>query len=147
MNFSEIREICRCFARSQLSEIEYRDSYSSLRLLQNPAARPVATSPVSVTPVMALPTGSAAMLIKSPQVGHFLIGHPSKTTACVEAGCLVRKGDIVAFLQVGPLLFPVRSDVDGIIDSVLVEPQALVEYATPLFSLSESESLNENHRS
>ncbi|MDR6678410.1 acetyl-CoA carboxylase biotin carboxyl carrier protein [Pseudomonas oryzihabitans] len=141
MNFSEIREICQCFAKSQLSEIEYRDSHSSLRLLQDAAAKPVASSPVSVTPVMALPTVSTAMLIKSPQVGHFLVAHPSKATACARAGSLVRKGDIVAFLQVGPLLFPVRSDVDGTIDSILVEPQTLVEYATPLFSLSPVRSL------
>jgi acetyl-CoA carboxylase biotin carboxyl carrier protein len=79
--------------------------------------------------------GAASIDIRAPSLGVFLDRHPLAACPFVAIGDEVTQGDLLACLQVGALLMPVRAPGAGIVAARLAEPGALIGYGTPLFSL------------
>lgn len=74
------------------------------------------------------------VLAKAPTAGIFTSTHPLRPERDSAAGSAVSKGDIVAFVRVGPVLVPVTAEKAGTVASVTTEAGTLVGYGTSLFT-------------
>lgn len=137
MNMVDLKDLCDTFGRSQLNELELTSATTRIRLRQH--CQPVQNTPVleelNLWPEEPLPVSPEAVVICSPGIGQLLLSHPSLPDKKTEVANYVSKGDTVAYLQVGLLLFPVISDVDGVIERLLAEPLKRVDFSAPLFSV------------
>ncbi|WP_443701174.1 biotin/lipoyl-containing protein [Pseudomonas sp.] len=88
--------------------------------------------------VAAAPPVEAAheQLLKTPGLGHLRLTHPDHREVLVTVGSLVGRGQLVAFLQVGELLLPVRSQHAGRLAAVLTECGAAVGYGEAFMRLA-----------
>lgn len=90
-----------------------------------PHSAPLAAAPVS---------RPENVLAKAPTAGIFTSVHPLRPERERAAGSSVSKGDIVAFVRVGPVLVPVTAEKTGTVASVTTETGTLVGYGTSLFT-------------
>ena len=77
----------------------------------------------------------AGATIASPGIGTFRRAHPLHDKPLAEDGARVAAGQVVALLQVGALLQPVRAPSDGILSSVRPADGALIGFGDPLFDI------------
>ena len=73
--------------------------------------------------------------IASPGIGTFRRAHPLHDEPLAEEGEHVAAGQVVALLQVGALLQPVRAPSDGVLSSVRPADGALIGFGDPLFDI------------
>ncbi|MCF1464329.1 acetyl-CoA carboxylase biotin carboxyl carrier protein subunit [Agrobacterium vitis] len=76
---------------------------------------------------------AAAVTVKAPSVGHFLADHPARADEASKDGSVVKAGDTLGFVKIGPLLLNVTAPQDGILGEALVKSGDLVGYGDPLF--------------
>lgn len=76
--------------------------------------------------------GPGLAVLPSSGFGEFRSRHPLVSEIGPYEARSVVKGQIVAFLQTGELLFPIEADRDGIVARVLVSDGALVGYGMPV---------------
>jgi acetyl-CoA carboxylase biotin carboxyl carrier protein len=88
-----------------------------------------AASPVAATE-SAPPDGRT---IKSPIVGTFYRAPAPDKASYVEVGDRVRKGQVVCIVEAMKLMNQIESDLDGIVDAILVENAAPVQFGQELF--------------
>jgi acetyl-CoA carboxylase biotin carboxyl carrier protein len=84
-------------------------------------------------------TGAHTAAATAPVAGVFLDRHPLRSSPLVCRGQSVRQGDIVALLQIGQVLAPVASPVNGVVASTLVSPGTLVGYGAALVAIDTGE--------
>lgn len=80
----------------------------------------------------AVPARSA---VTADRPGVFLHRHPLRTDALIEAGERVVTGQVLGLLRVGPLLFPLRAPVAGIVIGMWMPHEAIVGFGTKLVEL------------
>ncbi|MDC0423515.1 acetyl-CoA carboxylase biotin carboxyl carrier protein [Methylophilaceae bacterium] len=71
--------------------------------------------------------------LTSPMVGSFYRASSPDTSAFVEIGSVVKKGDTICIIEAMKLLNEIESDVDGVIKEILVENGQPVEFGETLF--------------
>ena len=132
MTFEEIERLVRRLEGSDITALTVTDDTSSLTLRLAPglAERAAGTPTVDASP----PTPPATPTLRAKAIGLLRLRHPEAANAPVFPRA-VMEGDIVAFLQAGPLLLPVVAEADGSIGEPLVADGGLVGYGTPLFPL------------
>ncbi|WP_456107700.1 acetyl-CoA carboxylase biotin carboxyl carrier protein [Ruminococcus sp.] len=92
------------------------------------AAAPAETPAVSQKP--------AGKSIKAPLVGTFYAAPSPDQPPFVQVGDTVKKGDVVLIIESMKLMNEVTSDVDGVVQEILVKNGDAVEYDQPLMILS-----------
>ena len=129
MTFEEIERLVRRLEGSDITEMTVTDDASSLTLAAWRPARPnePPASPRSSPPRRPRPKIQPCGPGRSACCG---LRHPEAADAPVFPRA-VTKGDIVAFLQAGPLLLPVVAEADGSIGEPLVTDGGLIGYGTP----------------
>lgn len=75
--------------------------------------------------------------IKAPLVGVFYSAPSPEESAYVSVGDYVNKGDVVCLIEAMKMMNEVVAHKSGVIKSVLVENEDMVEYDTPLFVIQE----------
>lgn len=75
------------------------------------------------------------LIVRAPSVGVLLDRIPGRAEPLCTLGMAVQPGSLVALLQVGPLLLPVRATCDGSAGNWLVAPGSTVGYGTPLLEI------------
>lgn len=70
--------------------------------------------------------------ITSPMVGTFYAAPSEDAKAFVQVGDTVKKGQTVCIVEAMKLMNEIPSEVDGIVEAVLVENEDLVEFGQPL---------------
>ena len=73
------------------------------------------------------------VFITSPIVGVFYSASGPEEEPFVKVGDTVKKGQIVGIVEAMKLMNEIESDVDGVIEEVLVENAQTVEYGQSLF--------------
>lgn len=91
-----------------------------------------ATSPDLATPML---DDADVLAVPAPSVGVLLDRIPGRAEPLCAFGKAVQLGSLVALLQVGSLLLPVRAPCDGLAGDWLVAPGSTVGYGTPLLEL------------
>ena len=76
-----------------------------------------------------------AVFITSPIVGVFYNAPGPEEEPFIKAGDRVKKGQIVGIVEAMKLMNEIESDVDGVIDEILIENAQSVEYGQSLFKL------------
>ncbi|MCF1494986.1 hypothetical protein GOZ83_22775 [Agrobacterium vitis] len=76
---------------------------------------------------------ASSMTVKAPCVGHFLAHHPARAYDVAKEATVIKAGDTVGFIKIGPLLLNVTAPQDGILGEALVKSGTLVGYGDPLF--------------
>ncbi|WP_281799046.1 biotin/lipoyl-containing protein [Komagataeibacter rhaeticus] len=118
--------------RHGIQELDVHDDTMELRLRLDPAAMTAAgTSSGRISPVLSTAPSSATM-IHSPCMGRALLAHPLRSSPEVEPGQNVEEGDIVAFVGVDHILYPVLAPCAGCIGEIKVTQGMVIGYHQPL---------------
>lgn len=72
-------------------------------------------------------------VIKSPLVGTFYVAPSQDAKPFVTVGERVSKGQTIAIVEAMKLMNEIESDYDGVVQEILVENGAMVEYGQDLF--------------
>jgi len=73
--------------------------------------------------------------IKSPMVGTFYSSPNPESPPYVKVGTRINKGDVVCIIEAMKLFNEIESEKDGIIEKILVENSASVEYGQTIMLL------------
>ena len=73
--------------------------------------------------------------IEAPMVGTFYVAPAEDAKPFVCVGDLVKKGQTVAIIEAMKFMNEITSDVDGIVEEILVENESLVEFGQPLMRI------------
>lgn len=76
-----------------------------------------------------------AVFITSPIVGVFYSAAGPEEEPFVKVGDTVKRGQVVGIVEAMKLMNEIESDVDGVIEEILVENAQSVEYGQSLFKL------------
>lgn len=74
-------------------------------------------------------------IVKSPIVGTFYRAPAPGAKPFVDVGSKVKKGDVLCIIEAMKIMNEIKSDVDGIVEEILVENGQPVEYGQPLFKI------------
>ncbi len=146
-NVDLLREILRMFEESNVARLEISTDDFKLKLSKYPdtSVQPLPVSPPAPQPVAA--QGSTeekpaerteeegVHYIKAPMVGTFYRAPAPGADPFVKVGDRVKKGDVVCIIEAMKIMNEIKSDVDGIVEEVLVENAHPVEYGQPLFKI------------
>jgi pyruvate/2-oxoglutarate dehydrogenase complex dihydrolipoamide acyltransferase (E2) component len=83
-------------------------------------------------PASQLVAGDESFLHKSPLVGTVFL-QDSETNPHVSVGDQVKKGDMLAIIEVAKMFHTIEAEIDGVISDILVENGDSVEVDQPLF--------------
>lgn len=141
MDIPKISRLAGLLAARQIQELEWSNGQSWLRLSLGPVPPAVAgpLPEIPASPSSARVAGEPEpdrVEVTSTAVGFFLDRAPLQTQAMAALGTRVAAGDLVGLLQVGPILLPVRSPVEGVVAVCMVQPGDRIEYRQPIMQLT-----------
>lgn len=148
VDLETIEKLADIVAAKELGEITIADGekYITVKgkkcpppMLMPSAGAPVAASPAVSAAAPAAPAVSqkpAGKSIKAPLVGTFYAAPSPDQPPFVQVGDTVKKGDVVLIIESMKLMNEVTSDVDGVVQEILVKNGDAVEYDQPLMILS-----------
>ena len=147
VDLETIEKLADIVAAKELGEITIADGEKYITVKGKkclppmpPAGASVAASPaVSAAAPAETPAVSqkpAGKSIKAPLVGTFYAAPSPDQPPFVQVGDTVKKGDVVLIIESMKLMNEVTSDVDGVVQEILVKNGDAVEYDQPLMILS-----------
>lgn len=77
----------------------------------------------------------ADQVVTSPLVGVFYAASSPDADPYVKVGDRVRKGQVLGIIEAMKLMNEIESEYDGVVEAILVENEAVVEYGQPLFRI------------
>ncbi|MBD8708135.1 acetyl-CoA carboxylase biotin carboxyl carrier protein [Pseudomonas sp. CFBP 13711] len=149
MDIRKVKKLIELLEESGIDELEIREGEESVRISRHsktPAQQYYAPAPVAApspapvaAPVAAAEAPSAPKLngtvVKSPMVGTFYRTPAPGSSAFVEVGKTVKKGDTICIVEAMKMMNHIEAEVSGTIESILVENGQPVEYDQPLFTI------------
>jgi biotin carboxyl carrier protein len=129
VSFDAIERTVRRLEGAQVSRFEYQDENLCLRLTLGEANPAQASAGINAEKSVETGRASAA--------GIFTSSHPVSNDDAMASGTRVRAGQIVGFVQVGPVVRPVAASRDGVLGRRLVDNGTLVGWGQRLFELHE----------
>ncbi len=154
MNLKEIKELIEMLKDTDISELEIERSGVKVRLRKggdvtfHPAmprmeyppativAPAIAEAPAAPAPPAektAEPAKANQIKVTSPIVGTFYRASSPDKPPYVEAGDVVKKGQVLCIIEAMKLMNEIESETSGKIIQILVENGQPVEYGQPLF--------------
>lgn len=130
MDDAYLRKLMDWAARAPISEIEVVDGDTRIHLVKGSksVASTAAASPepadTASDPVVSAPLPGVFYLRASPDAPPF-----------VEIGQTIRAGDTVGLIEAMKMFNPVTSDVDGVVEAILVEAGQEVAPGQPILRL------------
>ena len=141
-NLDLLRELISIFEESNVAKMELSTGDFKLKLSKYADAAPPPPPPPAPTTV---PRQEArgqeekeeenVHYIRAPMVGTFYRAPAPGAEPFVKEGDRVKKGDVVCIIEAMKIMNEIKSDVDGVIEEVLVENAHPVEYGQPLFKV------------
>jgi acetyl-CoA carboxylase biotin carboxyl carrier protein len=74
-------------------------------------------------------------VVASPLVGTFYNASSPEAEPFVKAGDQVKKGQILGIIEAMKLMNEIECEYDGVVETVLVSNEDVVEYGQPLFRI------------
>ncbi|MHC5269015.1 acetyl-CoA carboxylase biotin carboxyl carrier protein [Enterococcus sp. LJL98] len=142
MDYPGIQQTIEQFDRSSLAEFELNENgrvlhmtkISTIKRNKSETERSLQKSAIEdISEPLVGP--SAEKMICAPLVGIVYLQPTPDAAAFKKAGDSVKKGEVVCIIEAMKLMNEIVSDQDGVIDKVLVENEAVVEFNQPLFRI------------
>ena len=151
MDLRKLKKLIDLVEESGISELELTEGEEKVRICRHsnnlpqpqtqiyqansptislPDSQSINTSQASEEKLSVAPTGHA---VTSPMVGSFYRASSPDTSAFVEIGSVVKKGDTLCIIEAMKLLNEIESDADGVIKEILIENGQPVEFGESLF--------------
>jgi len=152
-NIKGIKELIRIMGDSDLTEITIEETSAKLILKREKAqvqalsaplaaAIPVQT-PMTVqatleTPAAAPAEDSGLHFITAPLIGTFYSSPAPDASSFASVGDKVSKGQVLCIIEAMKLMNEIESDINGVIEAILIENATPVEYGTKVISIRPS---------
>ncbi len=151
MDIRKVKQLIKILEDSNLGEIEIREGEESVRISRGsthalpPPMMPL--PPLGVTlpesskppvPIETPPPALAGHSITAPMVGTFYRAASPTDKSFVEVGSVVKVGTVLCIIEAMKMLNQIESDRAGIVRAILVENGQPVEFAQPLFVISDT---------
>ena len=157
MDLRNLKTLIDLVSESGVAELEITEGEDHVRIVNRkdsaPAAAAAAVAAPAPIPVAAAaaPTAEAAaaapaaaapaaaenrQTINSPMVGTFYRAPSPGAKPFVDVGQHVKAGDTVCIIEAMKLLNEIEAETDGVIQEILVENGAPVEFGQPLFVIA-----------
>lgn len=149
MDLRKLKTLIDLVAESDIAELEVTEGESKVRIVKSPASVPQAqmvmmqpqavqqSAPAPSAPIIAeipvMPEAPSGHIVKSPMVGTFYRSSAPGTPPYVEIGSAVKEGDTLCIIEAMKLLNEIDTDVQGVVQQILVENGQPVEFGQPLF--------------
>jgi biotin carboxyl carrier protein len=136
MDIADLQELSRCLAATDIDELVVNWPGGSVRICRD--ISPDVSHIQSAHSAAAVDRFSAVgsdVAVTAPTAGIFLDRQPGDIAAMADAGQAVVEGDIVALIQVGAFLIPVKVSAAGKLGDCSVSPGSRVGYGDTLFPL------------
>jgi acetyl-CoA carboxylase biotin carboxyl carrier protein len=139
-----ISEIIRIFKESDIAKLELSTKDFKIKLSKFGEFQAVPTislnnlQPTQATqeaPKVEVKEEKNIHIVKSPIVGTFYRAPAPGAKPFVEVGSRVKKGDVLCIIEAMKIMNEIKSDVDGVVEEILVENGQPVEYGQPLFKI------------
>ena len=147
LDLKELRRLLRLLEKRNVSEFEFEDEKSRLRLVRGGvapagvvyAAPPPPTAlglPSSVPAPAADDAGDASIVyVTSPFVGTFYRSPSPDAPTFVEVGSNIREGQALCIVEAMKLMNEIEADCAGAVVEILVENGKSVEFGQKLFKI------------
>lgn len=150
MDIRKVRKLIEMMEESDITEIEIKEGEDAVRISRGQVAVPGAVavtttnagvqgSPVAAAPVVAAQAPQAAVsghVIRAPMVGTFYRAPSPSSPVFVEVGSTVAEGDTLCIIESMKMMNQIKADRSGVVEAVLVDNEAPVEFDQPIFTLS-----------
>ena len=149
MDIRKVKKLIELLEESDLSEIEITEGEDTVRITRRIPKDPKKTE-IYTSPETNISEQDSA--IKSPKHGHqnnfhkilapmigtfFLTSEPG-AEAFVKVGDEVAAGDTLCIIEAMKMMNQIESDIDGIVERILVQSGDPVEYDQVLFLISQN---------
>lgn len=153
MELNDIQKLMQAFSEAGLNRMHYTSGPVSLLLekgaagaavaVSAPSAQPqgmtAAAEPKAVAPVPSVPASAPVAegdhLVKAPMVGVLYTAPSPDSPPFVQPGQRVVKGQTLCILEAMKVMNEIQAEWDGIVEALLAQPEEIVEYGQPLFSI------------
>jgi len=147
MDIRKVRKLIELLQESGISEIEVHEGEESVRISSHqavdarqsvihvPPQTSVATGPVQDEATPPAPVVDEGHIVKSPMVGIFYLSPSPDTSAFVEIGQTVEKGDVLCIVEAMKIMNQIEADTSGVLSKIFVENGEPIEYGQPLFAI------------
>lgn len=147
MNFelNEILTIIDKVKATGLDSFEYQDTETKIKIR---GAKPIVVGQTSgqvigqtaqvMTAEPELEESNKSSYIEAPMVGTFYAAPAEEAPPFVSVGDQVKKGQTVAIIEAMKFMNEITSDIDGVVEEILVENESLVEFGQPLIRIRKS---------
>jgi acetyl-CoA carboxylase biotin carboxyl carrier protein len=142
-----ISEIIRIFKESDIAKLELSTKDFKIKLSKfgefqavptislNNLQPTQVTQPTQEAPKVEVKEEKNIHIVKSPIVGTFYRAPAPGAKPFVEVGSKVKKGDVLCIIEAMKIMNEIKSDVNGVVEEILVENGQPVEYGQPLFKI------------
>lgn len=149
MDIRKVKKLIELLQESGISEIEVHEGEESVRissyhavsaqqtLVQAPQA-PISQASATMASVQSeapVPVVEEGHIVKSPMVGIYYSSASPDTSAFVEIGKAIKKGDVLCIVEAMKIMNQIEADSSGVISKIFVENGEPVEYGQPLFAM------------
>jgi oxaloacetate decarboxylase alpha subunit len=153
MNLKEIKDLIEILKDTDVTEIELEKAGTRVRIRKGAhtvvtaAAEPMAAMAAQQQPQPPQQAPAAEpeaaleapqkniMVVTSPIVGTFYRSPSPDASVYVEAGDVVKKGQILCIIEAMKLMNEIEAEVSGKVVAILAENAQPVEYGEPLFHI------------
>jgi acetyl-CoA carboxylase biotin carboxyl carrier protein len=149
MDIRKIKKLIELLEESNIGELEIREGEETVRISRN-GVMPMMAAPMAyATHAPAPPAAPAAApteapkpaalsghIVKSPMVGTFYRSPSPDSPSFVEVGQSVKVGDVLCIVEAMKMMNQIESDKAGVIQAILVDDGAPVEFDQPMFTIA-----------
>ena len=134
MELDHLLKLIREVSDSNLSSFQYEEGNIKIAMECGKEVQ-VISSPVERKEMPVQEKESGGNIIKAPLVGTFYAAPGEEEEPFVQVGSRVERGQILAIVEAMKLMNEIESDFDGIVETILVNNEDVVEYGQPLFRI------------
>ena len=149
MDIRKVKKLIELLEESGLSEIEITEGEDTVRITKRIPKDPKRAEVYTSTDTIIREPGSAIESTKNnhqnnfhkilaPMIGTFFLTPDPGAEAFVKVGDEVSQGDTLCIIEAMKMMNQIESDVNGIVERILVQSGDPVEYDQALFLISQN---------
>lgn len=139
MDIRKVKKLIELMEESDIAEIEIKEGEEAVRISRHSAPVPAAPAAVRdeapASAAMATAARPRGHLVRAPMVGTFYRAPSPGSPPFVELGARVKQGETLCIIESMKMMNQVHADKSGVIEAILVDNAAAVEFDQPLFTI------------